>query len=815
MGPQHSLQRSRLEMETKAAEFQEVLPAHNTSPGRICSGTSSEESYPLHKIHEISRTAILRAKERFEQASNNLGPVPTKQVHSVRQVPNANYFADTDPSTPGGIHRLYRSYRRLLASSNRASLLPLPWFQPGKKGLHIQSYALRAQCSSKDFHKTHRGSCSSTQKQGSPGHGVPRRLASVGCNEDSMPSSSSAGHEVSAISGLPDQLQEVQISSCSRIPMARSPLGFKISQAVSSSSQEEGNCKVRQVSDSVDINYQTSSRKSLGVPSVCSGYGPYLESKTQRCQQSMEKKGIQRSKRSSPQDSGFTVQTTQAVVHCQRSSESNASALSASVSNYSHGCVGTRLGGSHSHQISAGSMVNEVSTISHQHSRSYGSVSFSEEVEPQEGLPYQISPRQQDNSLLYQQTGFKISADQSCDAGYSRFSDKKKMASFSSSFGRSPQRDRGCFVQIQASGNRMVPRRKIILFHSGASPGTADRSVCNEQQQEASPLCSTEFGSGSSGDGCDVAGLEPVDSHLFVSSVQSSVESFGQTSNLQGDGCSSGSQVAQKQLVPSCSGVGSSSDSSAGPSVVSGCSAGDCLRFLLDNKEPSAHDFLVLASKSKFDVQKDKIDFIENYKSFTTRRQYQASWKKWVSYIQEHKPTTITMDFCLAFFISLHEEGLASKTISSYKSALTRPVEYAFGINFNSDLFNKLTRACARLKPDAPPKPISWSLDKVLHFASSIDNESASLKDITQKSIFLIAMASGARVSEIVALSRDDGHIEFLDSGEVNLYPDPSFLAKNELPTKRWGPWKIVPLREDLSLCPIECLKAFLSKTGF
>ena len=75
-------------------------------------------------------------------------------------------------------------------------------------------------------------------------------------------------------------------------------------------------------------------------------------------------------------------------------------------------------------------------------------------------------------------------------------------------------------------------------------------------------------------------------------------------------------------------------------------------------------------------------------------------------------------------------------------------------------------------------------------------------------------MASGVWVSEILALSRDEGHIEWLDSGEVNLYPDPTFLAKNELPSKRWGPWRIVPLAEDSSLCPVKCLRDYLAKTS-
>ena len=80
------------------------------------------------------------------------------------------------------------------------------------------------------------------------------------------------------------------------------------------------------------------------------------------------------------------------------------------------------------------------------------------------------------------------------------------------------------------------------------------------------------------------------------------------------------------------------------------------------------------------------------------------------------------MDFCLGFFIDLHWQGLVPVMITSYKSALTRPIWYAFDIDFNSDLFNKIPKACARLKPSAPPKPISWSLDKDLQFASLIDN---------------------------------------------------------------------------------------------
>ena len=76
-----------------------------------------------------------------------------------------------------------------------------------------------------------------------------------------------------------------------------------------------------------------------------------------------------------------------------------------------------------------------------------------------------------------------------------------------------------------------------------------------------------------------------------------------------------------------------------------------------------------------------------------------------------------------------------------------------------------------------------------------------------------MALASGAMVSELAALSRDKGFIKFLPTGEVSFSPHPKFLAKNEDPVHRWKPWVIVPLPQDSSLCPVKCLKSYLERT--
>ena len=303
-------------------------------------------------------------------------------------------------------------------------------------------------------------------------------------------------------------------------------------------------------------------------------------------------------------------------------------------------------------------------------------------------------------------------------------------------------------------------------------------------------------------------------SHLPVSTSKSFVESSTQTSLFQGDSSSDSSQLAQEQLVPTTSGTQLMSGSAAGASAVSTSTEEDCLRFIMANQESSAHDFLRFALDRRKGIGPEEVDFIEKYKKLSTTRQYNSCWKHWVSFLHEHRPSSISWNFCISFFISLHKKGLASTTISSYKSALSRPMFYGFNIDFDSDLFNKIPKACSNINPDPPPKPISWSLGKVLQFASAIDVQDTSLRLLLGKTLFLIAMASGARLSEVVALVRDRDHIQFGDSGEALLYPDPFFLAKNELPTKRRGPMRIRPLPEDPSLCPVVCLKKYLQVTA-
>ena len=98
------------------------------------------------------------------------------------------------------------------------------------------------------------------------------------------------------------------------------------------------------------------------------------------------------------------------------------------------------------------------------------------------------------------------------------------------------------------------------------------------------------------------------------------------------------------------------------------------------------------------------------------------------------------------------------------------------------------------------------------------------MKHSTLKTVFLLALGSGKRRSEIHAWqNRNIKHQS--DWSKVSLYPLPSFLSKNQLAKE--GPDSVAPvvipalaptldrsLKSDRSLCPVRALRYYLDRTS-
>ena len=96
------------------------------------------------------------------------------------------------------------------------------------------------------------------------------------------------------------------------------------------------------------------------------------------------------------------------------------------------------------------------------------------------------------------------------------------------------------------------------------------------------------------------------------------------------------------------------------------------------------------------------------------------------------------------------------------------------------------------------------------------------IKFLTMKCIFLTAWASAARVSELHALSRKEGHF-LLDSKHryIDLIADPSFIAKNQVASDPPRKYRIQELRGyiqdeagDRLLCPVRALRIYKERTS-
>ena len=114
-----------------------------------------------------------------------------------------------------------------------------------------------------------------------------------------------------------------------------------------------------------------------------------------------------------------------------------------------------------------------------------------------------------------------------------------------------------------------------------------------------------------------------------------------------------------------------------------------------------------------------------------------------------------------------------------------------------------------------------WSLPAVRKILASALFEplhKASLHLLTIKTVFLVAIASGHRVSSIQALCVDSGHIRWEASG-VRLIPRPDFIAKNQSVTS--GSVKIFlpsisslsSVEEDKVWCLVRALKWYIERT--
>ena len=214
----------------------------------------------------------------------------------------------------------------------------------------------------------------------------------------------------------------------------------------------------------------------------------------------------------------------------------------------------------------------------------------------------------------------------------------------------------------------------------------------------------------------------------------------------------------------------------------------------------------------------------------STRSIYEAKWTiftKWCISSQvdfRAPPITAIADFLLHLF---QDKKLQPSTIDGYRSAIADKLGNTSVHVSKDENLTRLLDSFHRDRPKGRRGIPSWNLSLVLHQLTKAPFEplkEASLKHLTFKTVFLMALGSGKRRSEIHAwLHKNIRHQT--DWSKVSLYPSPSFLSKNQLAKE--GPDSVAPvvipalaptldksLKGDRSLCPVRALRYYLDRTS-
>ncbi|XP_033096845.1 uncharacterized protein LOC117101084 [Anneissia japonica] len=480
---------------------------------------------------------------------------------------------------------------------------------------------------------------------------------------------------------------------------------------------------------------------------------------------------------------------------------------------YHDGCVPAGLGGPLQRRKDGGKVDHRGKLKSY---KPLGIVSFVSSVEgickePAE-LSYKASARQYDSNCLHQaQRGYsRRQPVQTCSPNVEMVQGQEDRA-HSTSCTREGQSGSGLSVQgicrqigMDARPTNILPNMQEIgvSSHSGF--------VCIPDKPSTASICGLEGRSRGYSDRCILDCMDER-TKLCVSALLSLDTSAKEVAGGQRRGSGGRSNMDDSSLVPNVSSNGHSTTTittsrtadintatfESGPSV---------------NRDTTFSGLACLrqhyASKG---FSQEVADVMVDSCRGATHRQYQSAWKKWSGWCNQRNisPVSAPLSFILDFLVEYEKQGRSYRTISVYRSAISRYHE-----PINNCTIGQNADVCCLMKGffnRNPPKPkylVTWEIEPVLSFLLSLpDWESLSLKMLTLKMVLLLNLVTIGRVSSLVHID-----ISRLNISENSLKFIPSKLAKQSRPNYNIR-WVVIEAFEDKRLCPVTAVTRYLECT--
>ena len=381
-------------------------------------------------------------------------------------------------------------------------------------------------------------------------------------------------------------------------------------------------------------------------------------------------------------------------------------------------------------------------------------------------------------------------------------------------------------VGVGGSGSDVqVDMRKFSMGSSGSGS-------FREQSESSSPLLRVAMpGPGSVGDGCSdmlmaAEGNLCLPSDVLDTSIPTSSQTVGRFPVFVSSSVVPTGQVDTSANVVS----GDTSSSNSGiKRDVSSTTLG--VSPPISAQPPATSVVPSWGSLRKLGFSERVVDRIINARAASTNKQYKSKWDYFVSWSTSsgRDPLAASLPLLTEFLVHVFNDRKVSvRTLKNYRSAIAFYWRSNVGYELpdQDPVLSDLFRSFKRERPISTRHIVQWDITVVLEFLKSgrfAQWSALTDKELTLKTVFLLALATGKRRSELHALTQD---VEWISQGEsrsVVLHPDPAFVSKTQLSSRGLGalrPFSVQAIdsaslsltEEDKLLCPVRTLLFYLDR---
>ena len=162
------------------------------------------------------------------------------------------------------------------------------------------------------------------------------------------------------------------------------------------------------------------------------------------------------------------------------------------------------------------------------------------------------------------------------------------------------------------------------------------------------------------------------------------------------------------------------------------------------------------------------------------------------------------------FLYHQYENGLSYSGINTARSALSTVIFLPDGGSFgNHPLVSRFLKGVYESRPSLPRYKDIWDVSVVLNYLKTLPpTEESNLKDITVKTVMLVALLSGQRCQTVHALT-----ISGMRITNDTVHFEIAKLLKTSKPGKHQGHLELKSYPVDQGLCVVTCLRQYVKLT--